>query len=100
MTSFCNRFLKGFLSSSTGTAATVLIHFFSIVFIVKQAPVEDFGLYMLLLALVHGLRILAGLGLDLTLVKFISSEKSENNRAGLRSETGLCPLGCSAALHP
>ena len=74
---FLKKFLKGLVSSSFGTAATVLFHFFSIMVVVRYASVEDFGLYMLLLAIVHGLRVISGLGLDLTLVKFTSAENAD-----------------------
>lgn len=84
---FRKNFLAGLLSSSFGTLATVLFHFLSITIIVQHAALEDFGLYMLVLALVHGMRILAGLGFDLTLVKFVSGENQPNRRQDL-----LCAL--------
>jgi O-antigen/teichoic acid export membrane protein len=78
--SFAKKFFKGLVSSSFGTAATVVFHFLSIMAMVRYATVDDFGLYMLLLAVVHGLRVFSGLGLDLTLVKFTSAEKAAVNR--------------------
>jgi O-antigen/teichoic acid export membrane protein len=74
---FVKNFLKALFSSSFGTLATVLFHFLSITVIVKHAPMEEFGIYMLILAVAHGLRIVSGLGLDLTLVKFISGEEKK-----------------------
>jgi O-antigen/teichoic acid export membrane protein len=41
---------------------------------------DEFGLYMLILAVVHGMRIFAGLGLDLTLVQLISATDKDENR--------------------
>jgi len=80
---FLRKFLKSLVSSSFGTAATVLFHFFSIMVVVRYAPVEDFGLYMLLLAIVHGLRVISGLGLDLTLVKFTAAENTDLKKEDL-----------------
>ncbi len=73
-------FLKGVFSTSSGTIVAILFNFVTITAIVKALPEAEFGVYVLTLAAVNALRIIAGLGLDLTLVKFISGD--ENRRKG------------------
>jgi O-antigen/teichoic acid export membrane protein len=41
---------------------------------VRYVPKDELGMYFLILAIVHFLKIVGGLGLDLTLVRFISNE--------------------------
>lgn len=80
-----SHFLKGLVSTSSGTFAAILFHFLSIMVIVKHISKEDFGLYMLILAVIHFLRILGGLGLDITLVKFISGKSDRESKEAFLS---------------
>ncbi|MEM7333975.1 MAG: flippase [Chloroflexota bacterium] len=71
---FIARFLKGSISTSTGTIVTVVFHFLSITIMTRYVAPEALGLYFLVLATAMFFKILSNLGLDLTLVKFLSNE--------------------------
>ena len=77
---YISNFLKGLASSSFGSGISIAMHFVSIMIIVKQVPKDEFGLYILILAITNFLRILSGLGLDLTLVKFIAGAEENQER--------------------
>ena len=70
---FVKRLVKDTAFSSLGTACTVFFHFLSVVILSHSLERGTLGLYFLILAVVHILTVLGGLGLDLTLVKFLSS---------------------------
>jgi len=73
--------LKGSISTSVGQISTIGFHFLSIMLMTRYMPKEDFGIYLLILLVVHALKILSGLGLDLTLVKFVVNDDiAENNK--------------------
>ena len=67
-------FLKGSVATSMGTMSSIVFHFISVMIMTRYLPKNEFGLYILILVIVHCLTILGGLGLDLTLVKFITGE--------------------------
>jgi len=79
---FVKSFLKGSAAASIGQFASIAFHFLSIMVLTRKMPKEEFGIYLLILVVVHLLKILSGLGLDLTLVKFIASRK-ENAQSGV-----------------
>lgn len=72
---FISNLLKGVASTSLGTFVTVVFHFLSIMLMTRYTPKDILGMYFLSLSIVHVLKIISGLGLDLTLVKFSSSEE-------------------------
>ncbi len=71
--SFTTNFLKNIASASLGTWSSIAFHFFSIIIITRHLSKDAFGLYSLVLVVSNFFGILAGLGLDLTLVHFNSS---------------------------
>lgn len=74
---FVSKFLKGSASTTLGTLSSVVFHFLSISLITRFTTREVLGLYFLIIAIANGGKILASLGLDLTLVHyFVSGEKS------------------------
>ncbi len=77
---FLSRFLKGSASTSVATLATIHFHFVSIMILARHMPKEAFGIYSLVIVVSHGMQILGGLGLNLTLVKFISGEQEGGDR--------------------
>lgn len=91
-------FAKSLLSSSTGTLVAIVINFLTITLIVKAVPKETFGFYILALAMVNGLRIIGGLGLDLTLVKFLTQAGGAAASGAVFSTILLLRLGVLAAL--
>lgn len=75
--SFVKKFLKGSISTSLGTLATVAFHFLSITLMTRYISKEQLGLYFLILAIATGFKNISGLGLDLTIVQFLSSREKE-----------------------
>jgi O-antigen/teichoic acid export membrane protein len=71
---FVKKFLKGSASTAVGTLMSVVIHFLSITLMARVASEEVLGVYFLILAIANGGKIVASLGLDLTLVQFLVSE--------------------------
>lgn len=80
---FLTNFLKGSASASLGSGVTVLFHFLSIMIMTRGIPKDDFGLYILILATMHCFVIFGGMGLDLTLVRMISSENKDEKQTVL-----------------
>ncbi len=73
---FISNFFKGIVSTSFGTIVKVGFHFLSVMLMARYVSREALGLYFLTMVVVHFLTILSGLGLDLTLVKFISGKET------------------------
>ncbi len=69
---FTSNLLKGLVSTSFGSVVTIGFHFLSILLITRYVPKDVLGMYFLALAVVTLLTIISGLGLDLTLSKFLS----------------------------
>ena len=69
---FIRRFIKDTALTSLGTSASVVLQFISIIALTRYLPKEALGLYFLVLAAVHILAVIAGLGLDLTQVRILS----------------------------
>jgi O-antigen/teichoic acid export membrane protein len=74
---FLSRFLRGSASTTAGTLVTVFFHFVSIMILARYMPKEAFGVYSLVIVISHGLQIVGGLGLNLTLVKFQAGDEPE-----------------------
>lgn len=70
-------FFKGSVAASVGTVSSIFFHFIRVMLMTRCLPKNEFGLYVLILVIVHSFTILGGLGLDLTLVKFIAGETEE-----------------------
>ncbi len=69
------RILKGSATTTFGTSISMLLHFVSIMIITRGISKEEFGSYALIIVLTNFINILGSLGLDITLVKFISGDK-------------------------
>ena len=77
---FISTFFKGFASTTFGTAFQIAFHFISVMLLARYIPKETLGIYFLGSAVVQFLVMVSGLGLDLTMVKFISgADESEKN---------------------
>jgi len=70
---FIKNFLKGSLFTSFGQFSTIVFHFLSIMIMTRYVPKNELGLYLLIIVVSILFQILSSLGLDLTLVKFVSS---------------------------
>ncbi|MFZ1519519.1 MAG: flippase [Ignavibacteriaceae bacterium] len=67
------RILKSSVASSIGTLFSMVFQFFTIMLIVRYTTKEDMGIYSLVMVVVNMFTLLSGLGLELTMVKSISS---------------------------
>jgi len=76
---FKKKFLKGSAATSVGQASSMVFHFVSIMLLTRVIPKADFGIYALLLVIMHQFISFCGFGLETTLVKFISSDSKEEN---------------------
>lgn len=74
---FKKNFLKGSASASIGQISSMLFHFLSISVLARSMEVKEFGLYSLILAITYLFNTLGSFGLEITLVKFITSEEKQ-----------------------
>ena len=75
---FVKKFLKGSAATTIGQVAAIVFHFITITLLARYAVTDAaLGLYFLILAIANGGKILASLGLDLTLVKYLVSEEPD-----------------------
>lgn len=79
--SFKKKFLKSSAATALGQGSSILFHFASIMILTRVLTKADFGIYALILVINNLFLILSGLGLDVTLVKFISSGTEEARRS-------------------
>ena len=63
---FKSKFLKGSFTTAIGTVSSMGFHFLSIMIMTRYLPKEEFGLYILIIAIVNFFNLFCGLGLDLT----------------------------------
>ncbi|NOZ61316.1 MAG: oligosaccharide flippase family protein [Calditrichaeota bacterium] len=74
-----NRFrlniFKGSAAASIGTTSQMVLYFLTIMLLTRFLPKSDFGIYVLIIAIANITNVLTGLGLNLTLVKYVASEK-------------------------
>lgn len=76
---FINKFLKGSAFTSIGTLVTIIVHFLSVK-VLAFMPQAEFGTYTYIIVISHGFQILSGLGLNLTLVKYLSDNEGERDK--------------------
>jgi lipopolysaccharide exporter len=78
---FKKKFLKGSAATAFGQGSSMIFHFVSIMILTRVLPKADFGIYALILVINNLFLILSGLGLDVTLVKFISSDNEDERKS-------------------
>ena len=77
---FKKNFLKGSAAATLGQASSMFFHFLSIMLLTRALSVLEFGIFTLSMAVTYVFNTISSLGLEVTLVKFISSDnKDENN---------------------
>ena len=81
--SFKRNFIKGSAATSIGTIVAMVLQFLSITIITRQITKEEFGIYVLIIVISTFLVTFSGLGLEQTLVKFISSAEDLERRSTL-----------------
>ena len=77
---FKKNFLKGSAAASIGTVGGMVFQFLSIVLLTRFITKDDFGIYVLILAVINLFEIFGGFGLEVTLVQFISGVKGERRK--------------------
>lgn len=83
--------------TSLGTIFTMVFHFLSLFFITREISVPDFGIYALVITISGFLNLLSSMGLEVSIVKFIS-EGSQFRENILRPITVLKTLSTIALL--
>jgi O-antigen/teichoic acid export membrane protein len=73
---FKTNFLKGSAAASIGTIISMGFHFVSFMILTRALEKHDLGIYVLILALVQLVSLLSGLGLEISIVKFIAGDES------------------------
>lgn len=76
---FKSNFLKGSAATSVGTMSSIVFHFMSLMIMTRYISKEDFGIYILILVIVAVFNLLSSLGLEISIVKFISGESDIRN---------------------
>ncbi len=69
--------LKGSAATSIGTISGMVFQFLTILFVARYYSKSDFGLYTLIIVFVNMFNLFGGLGLELTMVKSIASDITE-----------------------
>lgn len=72
-------FLKGSAATSIGTIFSTVFHFLSLMIMTRYISKEDFGIYILIIVIVAVFNLLSSLGLEISIVKFISGESDIKN---------------------
>ncbi len=75
--SFKLNFIKGSAAASIGTIVSICFHFVSFMILTRTLEKHDLGIYVLILAVIQLVSLLSGLGLEISVVKFLAGEESE-----------------------
>jgi PST family polysaccharide transporter len=86
---FTSNLLKGLASTSFGSIATTGFHFLSILLMTRYVLKDVLGMYFLALALIQVLKILGGLGLDLTLAKSVAGGDKHSQQDAVASTVAI-----------
>lgn len=84
-TTFKNNFIKGSLATVIGQTTSLGLQFISTLIIVRSILKEEFGVFSLIIVIGLFLTSIGGLGLDSTLVKYLSSEKGKTQSIKLQN---------------
>jgi len=77
---FKKNILKSSASTSVGTISSMVFQFFSVMIMTRYVSKEEFGIYVLIIVAINFFNLLGGLGLELTMVKSIASEDSDERK--------------------
>ena len=69
--------IKGTTATTLGTIVSMGFHFVSIFFLTRHMTIADFGIYALIIAISNLLNLFSGLGLEISIVKYISEGSAE-----------------------
>ena len=83
---FKKEFLKGSAAASISSISAMVFQFISTIMLTRFVSKDDFGIYILILAIINLFQLFGGFGLQLTLVKFIAGA------TGQEKEKILAPI--------
>lgn len=86
---FVSNLLKGVVSTSFGSVVTIAFHFASVMLLTRFVEKDILGLYFLAMALVQVLKVVSGLGLDLTLTRLAAASDRDTTRNALASTIAI-----------
>jgi PST family polysaccharide transporter/teichuronic acid exporter len=72
--------LKGSAATSIGTISGMIFQFLTIVILTRFVSKDELGLYLLVMVIVNMFNLLGGLGVRITMVKFIASANIEERQ--------------------
>ena len=72
--------LRGSAATSIGTISGMVFQFLTVMVMTRYVTKEDLGIYVLVIVIVNMFNLLGGLGVELTMVKFIASKKAEESQ--------------------
>ena len=70
---FKKNILKGSAATSIGTISGIVFQFLTIMILTRFVSKDELGLYLLVMVIVNMFNLLGGLGVRITMVKFIAS---------------------------
>ena len=76
---FKKNLIKGVSATSIGQIATLVIYFVTTIILARELNTVNFGEFALILAIAGILQLFSSLGLDSTLIKFISDDTDEKS---------------------
>ena len=85
--------LKSSAATSIGTISSMAFQFITIMIMTRYVPKEDFGIYALVIVIVHMFNLLGGLGVELTMVKFIANDNLDERKNVLMPVLVLRTIG-------
>ena len=91
---FKKNILKGSAATSIGTVSGMVFQFLTVMVMTRYVPKDDLGIYFLVIVIVNMFNILGGLGVELTMVKLIASDNSEESLDALIPVLVLRGFGC------
>jgi len=80
---FKRNFLKGSTAATIGTVSTMVFHFGSLMLLTRYLSKDEFGNLCFNTCYCLFVSIIGGFGLEYTLVKFISTDKEEEQKSVL-----------------
>ena len=86
---FKKNFLKGSLFTSIGQLASIALFFLNTIIIARTIIKEEFGTFSLILAIIAFLQLIGGLGLNVTLTKYLSANQDSIQTSKLQDLISL-----------
>ena len=91
---FKKNILKGSAATSIGTVSGMVFQFLTVMLMTRYVSKDALGIYFLVIVIVNMFNLLSGMGVELTMVKLIASDNSEESRDALIPVLTLRAFGC------